>query len=1294
MSKNVIHNFNLSIQNSADIKSSEHLINVIIKELVKVSQEMSQQKDIVQLWQEQQTQNAILNNSNFSTEGGANETITEINKKTVSLGNTPSVSGEIGRSATNVFALFDDTSLKTKSTFSAPVGEGVTDNSDRTKMSSFTSANITSPILGVNNNGLTTQTYANVSEQQSLTVPQMLQISNNEPTIEVIKAEIKKKLKIAIEVNDTAAIEYWTNISKAFDERDASQDFYGKPGNELFTEMYALLKKTNSTVVENHNFNWSIVRVKMLKAIDANILKGKISKKSKTRWETIKRKLNDDSVNIGNLFQEYDELFLLLKEVEGLNALPSTITITTQTKVYPNLSANKLHAPIGKENVYVFLKKEKKNTLGSEVIKGALKIKNTEARSFIVGENLEFFLDETFVVENLHKKEYIDWAIYEINSNKKLRFIDKGTALSYSFDNTGTYRIEAFGDRSTVNGKDYAFIELKIVAQEIEIIPPVIIKDKYTRIFTEEKIFKIGLKNPEVKTLNPLKLYYQVEFTTAKETKLSDLKELDSTGIVKLTMPDFGKYTIKAFSNDQYNFSKELKITATKNHVNTIIKTDENVNDDVYLYSQSNNQKATFKVNSYIIEPALPQEKANVKWLVYDKNGKIYTPEGSPLQLENNEAEKQYLAKGESFTFLIPEAEGDFTIEAYSNIKERFKSTSIKKITVKHPQITEAYWAWSSGSKKETSGFLGERSWIKANMPYYSNKTVRIYFYLNAIKTNHYIDVKTNQNGEIFKEVKFDSDFMKRIEFKNRNAKIGFKLLGIQNGKPYPFKTPVNYESDTVLSVTTDTKILDAYFMYEDSRVTAKDEISFNEKGTTITIVAKTQNMIGKQIVLTAHKAGEKPTYRNAVTVNSNGVATTKFLLKNLNKKLKKGTKINYYVGIEGYSTKHLTDKVLVMIEGEGKKKVQKISNDIKSQEARIRAFLRMIRVGEGTTKSGGYEKLFGGSSFINDYKRTWKDHPRILIKAMGKDANGKKKEYKSTASGAYQILEGTWDVWGKEFREFYGIKDFSPESQDKFTLVILKHKLLKNNKIIDVIRLIREDKIEDAVKLCRTEWASLPNSPHGQPTVTWDTAIMKYNEFLKEELNGKSSLSIKPGFLKDLGYGDDQKNEISNDVQLRFTGKSANKADLSFKTINLLKEVASVSKNFTINVTSTKRATHDQARIMYENCRQTGGKYQKEQVYNNVGDQVIEVYILEAEIGKKAEEIVIKKMEEKIIELGAESVSKHLGDYIFLETFDIQYSGLDHPKAFKKEFDKRKEIDGEVLYEPKNNCYHIQVNQ
>ncbi|MDI6458424.1 hypothetical protein QL185_02470 [Cronobacter malonaticus] len=53
----------------------------------------------------------------------------------------------------------------------------------------------------------------------------------------------------------------------------------------------------------------------------------------------------------------------------------------------------------------------------------------------------------------------------------------------------------------------------------------------------------------------------------------------------------------------------------------------------------------------------------------------------------------------------------------------------------------------------------------------------------------------------------------------------------------------------------------------------------------------------------------------------------------------------------------------------------------ISLEEARVRAFLRMIRNCEGTEGEDGYERLFGGESFIKDYRKTFDTHPQIKVK-------------------------------------------------------------------------------------------------------------------------------------------------------------------------------------------------------------------------------------------------------------------------------------------------------------------------
>ena len=1028
MSKNVIHNFNISIKNSTDIKSSEHLTENFIKELAKVSNEMHQQKDIVQIWKEQQIQNAAnANKPSALTKGGATYSTAETNERSaISVLDTSLV---LEKKNPNVL-----TGITTL-TANAPIGGGVADTTGRITTSSPTSVNITPPIFGVDNNtlnfssGPTTQTYAGVVSQQTLTVPKNIQTNSNEPSIEIVKAEIKKRLDVATATNNSVEIEYWRSISKAFEEGAIAQDFDGKPNNMLFTQMYAKLKQLNSSTIESQSFNWDIIRKKMIESIDTNILNGKISTESSIRWKNIRQQINNDTINVANLFEQYDELFLLLKEVEGLDALPISFTIITKTKIYPNLSADKYPA-IGTEDVYVFLKQiSKKDVDGSKVNNGAVKIKNSSATSFIVGESLEFFLDETFLKQK-DKKENINWVVYKDAKKQGIDFINEGTSFTYNFDTAGTYKVEAYGVEAGANKKSTinksGFVKLNIIAQEIQIKAPVNV-GTFTRPFVEEKSFKVSLKNTLVKTLNPVKLYYQIDTITANNTiKTSDEQELDASGIIKLAMPDLGTYKIKVASKDQYALIKEFKTSVIKNEVTGIGLAEKTSNDNVFLLGNQDS-KITLEAKTFKINPT-DEEKEDVKWIIYDSNYKPYLTPETVLFTNKKDPQKAYIHKRNSFTMPIPQKEGRYTVEAFSDRQKGAKAESVFKMEVKQPEITDACWTWSGGSKKMTSGFSGESNWIKAHIPYYGDQIVRIYFYLNTTKTNHFIDVKTNKNGAIFQEIKFDSDFKKLIGFQDKkNAKIGFKLLGIQNSKPYPFKASTNYESDTVLSVTINKKILDVYFTYDGNRVQQQDEVPFGKKGAVVTIVAKTQNMVGEDIVLTAHKIGEKPTFSNKARVSTEGLATTRFLLMNLNKKLKKGASVKYYAGVEGYSTKHLTDKMMNMVVSNGDKDLtwgSKVSQEFRDRVIEICTKIwpdNTLEMANGlmavmyreTNRTFAANQLEGYKKLISRDQMTEKHFEKI---------DEKTKEMGSRAVGLIQFTQSALVAMG-EFKNGQGFK-------------------------------------------------------------------------------------------------------------------------------------------------------------------------------------------------------------------------------------------------------------------------------
>lgn len=127
------------------------------------------------------------------------------------------------------------------------------------------------------------------------------------------------------------------------------------------------------------------------------------------------------------------------------------------------------------------------------------------------------------------------------------------------------------------------------------------------------------------------------------------------------------------------------------------------------------------------------------------------------------------------------------------------------------------------------------------------------------------------------------------------------------------------------------------------------------------------------------------------------------------------------------------------------------------AREGNVAAFLRVIRACEGTAADNGYAVTYAYQPI-----QSFQDHPRRKVTAGG---------YTSTAAGAYQIVERTWD----EVREQHDLPDFSPESQDAAAIA-----LLIRRKALDAIR---AGALDAAVAACNREWASLPGSPYGQPT-------------------------------------------------------------------------------------------------------------------------------------------------------------------------------------------------------------------
>ena len=134
-------------------------------------------------------------------------------------------------------------------------------------------------------------------------------------------------------------------------------------------------------------------------------------------------------------------------------------------------------------------------------------------------------------------------------------------------------------------------------------------------------------------------------------------------------------------------------------------------------------------------------------------------------------------------------------------------------------------------------------------------------------------------------------------------------------------------------------------------------------------------------------------------------------------------------------------------------------------------AFLRAIRLGEGTSDELVYYRIVGGGTFTDD-----SCHPNVRVFIP------RYKVY-STAAGAYQIINPTWRGLVKQ----YDFADFKPETQDEAAVALIKGRGALN----DVVA----GRFDDAVRKCSAEWASLPGSTAGQRTEKFADVLKVYQD-------------------------------------------------------------------------------------------------------------------------------------------------------------------------------------------------------
>jgi len=161
-------------------------------------------------------------------------------------------------------------------------------------------------------------------------------------------------------------------------------------------------------------------------------------------------------------------------------------------------------------------------------------------------------------------------------------------------------------------------------------------------------------------------------------------------------------------------------------------------------------------------------------------------------------------------------------------------------------------------------------------------------------------------------------------------------------------------------------------------------------------------------------------------------------------------------------------------------------------QRPEVRSLLNTIRYAEGTPGDAGYQTMFGGSKF--DTSKGWQ-HPNKAISSGG---------YTSTAAGAYQFLQPTWQGTAKAL----GLTQFDPKSQDLAALYLID----KKRGALEPF--LKGEKFGTVINKLAPEWAALPTSSggsyYGQPSKKLSD-LYQYYEQQKQKAGTGSVASQQP---------------------------------------------------------------------------------------------------------------------------------------------------------------------------------------
>lgn len=146
------------------------------------------------------------------------------------------------------------------------------------------------------------------------------------------------------------------------------------------------------------------------------------------------------------------------------------------------------------------------------------------------------------------------------------------------------------------------------------------------------------------------------------------------------------------------------------------------------------------------------------------------------------------------------------------------------------------------------------------------------------------------------------------------------------------------------------------------------------------------------------------------------------------------------------------------------------LKGSMKTTDKNTLAFLALIRESEA---GGRYDLIAGGDVFTDFSEHPFNIDPK------------RRKLLGTTASGAYQMVRGTWNM----ARDALELDDFSPASQDAAAIWILKHKIPGQNKFNlsgnGLFNVVERGDLGGAIVAYRSEWEAFAKMLEGKYPIT-----------------------------------------------------------------------------------------------------------------------------------------------------------------------------------------------------------------